>query len=79
MENHADGSRLVHPVYRRTGWHEGSPWWEPGGVRVHVGMRHTPLAELLNAVVDAGLRLRRFVEPGEDEIPFVLALRATRD
>lgn len=78
VENRPDGSRLVHPVYRTTGWQETSPWWEPSGVRVHVGMRHIPLAGLLNAVVDAGLRLERFVEPGEDEVPFVLALRAVR-
>ncbi|MBO0828797.1 MAG: class I SAM-dependent methyltransferase [Streptosporangiales bacterium] len=78
VENRPDGSRLVHPNYRSTGWQAASPWWEPDGVRVRVGMRHVPLAGLLNAVVDVGLRPERFVEPGGDEVPFVLALRATK-
>ena len=77
VEGAEDGSRRIHPTYRQAGWHEVSPWWGEAGIRRRVGMRHVPLAELLNAVVDAGFRLVRAVEPRDDPIPAVLALVAT--
>lgn len=57
VESLDDGSRLIHPGYRTGAWHTSSPWWSDGGVRGRVGMRHVPLAELINAIVDAGLHL----------------------
>src|SRR5215470_8666977 len=49
-----DGGMIAHPTYRMAGWHEEAPWWGPF-VRRRVGMRHHPLAELLNAFITAGL------------------------
>jgi hypothetical protein len=73
-----DGGVLVHPIYRSAGWHEAAPWWKPGGVRLHTGMRHLPLMDLINAFLDAGLTIDRVIEPGEQPIPVVLAIRARK-
>ncbi|MFG3340967.1 class I SAM-dependent methyltransferase [Glycomyces sp. NPDC048151] len=78
VENREDGARIVHPTYRKAGRHESAPWWKRGGVRERVGMRHLPLPELLNGVLDAGLILERVGEPRDEPVPHVLALRARR-
>ena len=41
-------------------------------------MRHLPLVELLNAFLGAGLRIDHVVEPREEPLQYVLALRAYR-
>jgi SAM-dependent methyltransferase len=78
VENRADGARIIHPTYRKPGYHEASPWWGAEGVRHRVGMRHVPLANLLNAVIGAGLVLERVTEPREDPIPAALAVLARK-
>ena len=78
VEYQEDGSRRVHPTYSMTGWHQPAPWWADGGIRSTVGMRHTPLAALLNGFVGAGLVLDRFVEPATNPVPTSLAVRAHR-
>ncbi|TDO69629.1 hypothetical protein EV651_101674 [Kribbella sp. VKM Ac-2571] len=70
--------RIVHRTYRTVGWHPPAPWWGEGGIRERLGMRHVPLADLLNAFADAGLTITRTVEPRTDPVPWVLALRAER-
>jgi SAM-dependent methyltransferase len=72
-----DGSRLVHPSYRRFGWHEESPYWGDG-IRRHVGMHHVTLAAYLNAFLTSGLTLERFEEPDPAGVPYSLAVRARR-
>lgn len=52
--------------------------WNPNGVRARVGAWHLPLADLLNAVTDAGLVLTRVEESGSGPVPDVLALLATK-
>jgi ubiquinone/menaquinone biosynthesis C-methylase UbiE len=47
------------------------------GVRSRVGVRHVPLAELLNGVSDAGLALEKTVEDYGDP-PLLLALAARK-
>jgi ubiquinone/menaquinone biosynthesis C-methylase UbiE len=49
--------------------------WTPHGVRARVGAWHVPLADLLNAVTDAGLRMVRVVEGGPS-VPDVLGFLA---
>jgi ubiquinone/menaquinone biosynthesis C-methylase UbiE len=78
IERTEDGRRIVHPTYRDAGWHQASPWWGTAGVRSRVGMRHVPLADFLNAFVQAGLEIRRVLEPDPEPVPFVLALQARR-
>lgn len=77
IENRSDGARIVHPTYRRAERHSDSPWWGHG-IRGRVGMRHVPLAELLNAAAAAGLIITHVVEPREDPVPAVLGIRASK-
>jgi SAM-dependent methyltransferase len=73
-----DGSRVIHPGYRNGGWHTTSPWWSSGGVRSRVGMRHVPLAELLNAIAGSGLHIVQALEPRAEDVPYILALVARK-
>jgi SAM-dependent methyltransferase len=52
--------------------------WCPSGVRARVGAWHVPLADLLNGVRAAGLRLERVVEDGPTAggVPDLLGLLA---
>ena len=77
-EGRVDGGRVVHPTYRTLGWHPPAPWWGDGGIRHRLGMRHLPLADLLNSFTAAGLTITRTVEPRTDPVPWVLALRAEK-
>jgi len=72
-----DGGVLAHPIYRAAGWHREQPWWGPY-VRKRVGMRHHPLAEVLNGFVAAGLLLDHVAEPGDRPVPTILAIRARK-
>jgi len=72
-----DGGMLAHPTYRIAGWHQEAPWWGPY-VRRRVGMRHHPLAELINAFIGAGLLLEHVAEHGDRSIPTILAIRARK-
>jgi len=67
VERHADGSRTIHRGYREAGWHHDSRWWGDG-IRRQVGARHVPLAELLNDVIAAGLRLVAVAEPDDGNL-----------
>ncbi len=55
----------------------GQPWWGPY-VRSRVGMRHHPLAELLNAFIAAELTIERVVERGDNPVPTILGIRARK-
>lgn len=72
-----DGGVRVHPTYRQPGWHEESPWWGVN-VRKRVGMRHHPLADLLNGFIVAGLGIDHVAESGNRPIPVILAIRARK-
>lgn len=78
VENLEDGSRIVHPNYRESGWHRAAPWWSASGIRHAVGVRHRPLAELLNEILRSPLQLTHVEEPRDDPVPAVLALVAIR-
>jgi hypothetical protein len=51
--------------------------WSPTGFRNRVGGRQVTMADLLNAVVGAGLRLERVEEDGDNGIADILGLVAT--
>ena len=79
VEPRPDGATVVHPNYRQAGWHTSAPWWKPNGIRSRAGMRHVPLAELINGFLEAGLTINRVAEPRPDQVvPFTLAVRAHR-
>jgi ubiquinone/menaquinone biosynthesis C-methylase UbiE len=71
----ADSEVRIHPGYTRAGLtFEG-----PGigdGIRPRVGVWHRPLAEVINAVVQAGLSLIRVEELAEGPTPDLLVLEA---
>jgi SAM-dependent methyltransferase len=50
--------------------------WTPHGVRVRVGAWHLPIADLLNAVTAAGLRMTRVVESVTVGVPDVFGFTA---
>jgi SAM-dependent methyltransferase len=74
VDRRGDGPPVLHPGYRRQGKHVGAI----GEVRERVGVNHVPLADLLNAVLAAGIRLERTEEPEGDDYPLLLALQGTR-
>jgi SAM-dependent methyltransferase len=77
IEPREDGAVIVHPTYRGAGWYEEAPWWG-NNIRRRVGMRHVPLADLINAFLDAGLTIERLAEPRNEPVPFIIALRARK-
>lgn len=80
VERRTDEPHLLHPGYRRRGWWHEAPGFRYGrnGVRGRVGVNHLPLADFLNAILDAGLRLEHVEEPGDEDYPLLLGLRAVR-
>jgi SAM-dependent methyltransferase len=72
-----DGGMRAHPTYRLAGWHPESPWWGQY-VRRRVGMRHHPLADLLNAFINSGLHIERIAELGDRPVPNILGIRARK-
>jgi len=68
---------LLHAGYRQTGRTTEGPGIGEG-LRRRVGVRHLPLATLLNAFTQAGLRLDRFEEPGPEDFPRLFALVGNR-
>ena len=80
VERRSGEPHLLHPGYRRRGWWHDAPGFEYGrdGLRGRVGVNHVPLADFLNAIIDAGLRLGRVVEPDGEDYPLLLGLRAIK-
>ena len=74
VERHARGPHLLNPGYRQEGWREQAQ----GPVRERVGVNHVPLASLLNAMLESGIRVDRVEEPGVDDYPLLIAVAATR-
>jgi SAM-dependent methyltransferase len=72
-----DGGVLAHSTYRQAGWHQESPWWGMY-VRRRVGMRHHPLAELLNAFITTELIIEHVAGFGGRPVPTILAIRARK-
>jgi len=73
-----DAVAILRPGYPTAGWRTLPGDAESTQVRARVGINHVPLATLLNAVIQNGLRLERLDEPGGDDPPIYLALSALR-
>jgi ubiquinone/menaquinone biosynthesis C-methylase UbiE len=69
--------RTIHAGYDNTEHIDSSPQFG-AGIRSRVGMRHVPLASLLQAFLDAPLDVERVVEHGDGLVPWVLAVSARR-
>lgn len=65
---HLPGQRVIHHGYWEAGWRTESPYRTYQGLRERVGEHHTTLSNLVNALLDSGLRLTRMEEadPSED-------------
>jgi SAM-dependent methyltransferase len=72
-----DAVPVLFPGYRETAWTDDGPGFGEG-LRRLVGMCHLPLAQLLQAFVDAKLVLERFEESAGADYPHVLAVRARK-
>ncbi len=72
-----DAVPVLFPGYRETAWTDDGPGFGEG-LRRLVGMCHLPLAQLLQAFVDAELVLERFEESAGADYPHVLAVRARK-
>jgi hypothetical protein len=79
VESGPDRSRIVHTTYRAAERHTPSPWWGDDGIRVKAGgMRHLPLADFINAFVDAGLSIEQVHEPDEEPVPYAIVVKARK-
>ena len=61
--------------YRQSGRYDEAPGISPTGLRAKVGATHLPLAEFLQAFLDAGFALEQVEEPGSGDYPIAIALR----
>jgi SAM-dependent methyltransferase len=77
VERRPTGTHLLHPGYRRRGWHHAGPGFGQG-IRPRVGVHHLPLADLVGAALATGLALIRLEEPGDDDYPYLIALQLRR-
>lgn len=77
---HLQDRRVVHQGYWDVGWHTQSPHRTSAGVRERVGAHHATLSDLLNALLNSGLRLTR-IEEGEQSQRFAdrIAFTAVKD
>ncbi len=75
-QNREDGARIVHPVYRRAGWHEAASC---GTEHPASGQDATPAAGgSAGWVLNAGLVISRVGEPRTEPVPSILSIRAHR-
>jgi SAM-dependent methyltransferase len=77
---YAEGVPGLHPGYRPGRRYDASApgVFNPDGLRARVGASHVPLGEFVDAFGSAGLRIQHFEELGEDDYPYLVALRAYR-
>ena len=80
VERHSGEPYLLHAGYRQRGWWHEAPGFRLGreGIRGRAGVNHLPLADFLNAILDAGLRLERVEEPGDEDYPLTIGIRAAK-
>jgi hypothetical protein len=77
MEGGSDGVARIYSNYRET----RRTFVGPGigqGIRSKIGVRHVPLAEMLNKLVEAGLQLVRVEELGDGTVPWLFAFVASK-
>ena len=72
------GVATVHPGYWTTERVFEGPGIGKDGIRSRVGVRHVPLSELVNKLVESNLNLERMEELGNGAVPWLLALVAIK-
>jgi SAM-dependent methyltransferase len=75
-----DDVPVLHPGYRESRRSTEAPGLTPDGLWAKVGGTHLPLAELVQALLDAPLTIDRFEEHGDEgrHYPRRIAIRARR-
>ena len=73
-----DEDRRIGPGYRERARQFDLPAFQATGLRAKVGAVHVPLADMLNALLDQGLELRRVAEGGTEELPLLLGAAAVK-
>lgn len=71
-----DGSIVQKSGYLVSGFRDPSNF--TGTVRSRVGAWHRPLADVVNAFLDAGFHIEKIVEGGTAQIPTILGIRAIK-
>ena len=77
MQDGTSGVATIHPGY----WVTQRVFKAPeigGGIRSRVGVRHIPLSELCNKLIESTLVIDQMEEPGEGTVPSLLALVAKK-
>lgn len=76
----AQGVPELHPGYRPGRRYDAAEpgVFNPEGLRARVGATHVPLGEFVDAFAAAGLRIERLEEHGQEDYPYLVALRARR-
>ena len=76
----AEGVPELHRGYRPSRRYDGSAPGvaNPDGLRARVDSAHLPLDVFLNAFLQAGFRIERLEELGDQDYPHIVALRARR-
>jgi hypothetical protein len=69
---------ILHAGYGAAGRYTAWPGISPDGLWAKVGGMDLPLSTLLQSILDTPLIIERFEEPGEDDYPRRIALRARR-
>jgi SAM-dependent methyltransferase len=70
------GVPQLHPGwYREHRRYDHAPGISPTGLRARVGATHLPLAEFLQAFLEAGFAVEQVEEPGSGDYPIAIALR----
>jgi SAM-dependent methyltransferase len=73
-----DAVALVRPGYAEAGWRTLPPDPEDMRVRSRVGINHVPLALLFNSIAGSGLAIEAVDEPGGDDPPLFIVVRARK-
>jgi len=76
----AEGVPELHRGYRPSRRYDSSAPGvaNPEGLRARVDSAHLPLDFFLNAFLEAGFRIERLEELGDQDYPYIVALRARR-
>ena len=76
----AKGVPELHPGYRPARRYDADApgVFHPERLRARVGASHVPLGDFIEAFTAAGFRIERLEEHGEDDYPYLVALRARR-
>jgi SAM-dependent methyltransferase len=75
-DHQADGSVVQKPGYLQSGFRDLSNF--KGTIRSRVGAWHRPLADVINAFLEAGFHIEKIVEGGQEALPSIIGISAIK-